>query len=154
VDVHNEASTVTIDMPNALNLFPTFHTSNLKPWLPNDDSKYPSRTLEQPGPIDVDGVEEFEVDSIIDHQKIGRGYRYLVHFSGYVPKVTAGSPDENLTTTRHLINIGKSIPKFSLQPTNPQIPRNTLIRTTPLPSTTHWHNTGTSISLISPISFI
>jgi hypothetical protein len=42
IDVHNDASTVTLDMPNAPNLFPTFHTSNIKPWQPNDDDKYPS----------------------------------------------------------------------------------------------------------------
>ena len=49
IDVHHDASTATLDMPNAPNLFPTFHTSNLKKWLPNDDIKYPSRTLLQPG---------------------------------------------------------------------------------------------------------
>ena len=86
IDVHQDASTVTLEMPNAPNLFPTFHTSNVKPWFPNDDNKYPSRTLEQPGPIDVNGSEEFLVDSIIDHKKIGRGYRYLVHFKGYGPE--------------------------------------------------------------------
>ena len=86
IDVHQDASTVTLEMPNAPNLFPTFHASNVKPWFPNDDNKYPSRTLEQPGPIDVNGSEEFLVDSIIDHKKIGRGYRYLVHFKGYGPE--------------------------------------------------------------------
>ena len=86
VDVHHEASTVTLDMPNAPNIFPTFHVSNVKAWLPNDDQKYPSRTLAQPGPINVNGTEEFLVDSIIDHKKIGRGHRYLVHFKGYGPE--------------------------------------------------------------------
>lgn len=83
IDTHLEASTVTLDMPNAPNLFPTFHTSHVKPWNSNDDAKFPSRNLENPGPIDVDGVEEFIVDSIIDHKKIGRGYQYLIHFKGF-----------------------------------------------------------------------
>ena len=86
VDIHLDASTLTLDMPNAPNLFPTFHFSNVKPWLPNDDDKYPSRTLLEPGPIEVNGQEEFLVDSIIDHRKVGRGYRYLVHFVGYGPE--------------------------------------------------------------------
>ena len=73
-------------MPNAPNLFPTFHVSNVKPYLSNDNDKYPTRTLEQPGPIDVNGAEEFEVNSIIDYRKIGRGFRYLVRFSGYGPE--------------------------------------------------------------------
>jgi hypothetical protein len=86
VDVHHDASTVTLDMPNAPNLFPTFHISNIKRWHPNDDKKYPSRTLEQPGPVDVNGIDEYLVDSIIDHRKVGRGHRYLVHFTGYGPE--------------------------------------------------------------------
>lgn len=31
-DVHLDASTVTLDMPNAPKLFPTFHTTHVKPW--------------------------------------------------------------------------------------------------------------------------
>ena len=37
IDMHPDASTVTLDMPNAPNLFPTFHTSNIKPWFPNNN---------------------------------------------------------------------------------------------------------------------
>ena len=86
VDVHHATSTITLDIPNAPNLFPTFHISNIKPWLPNDDKKFPTQTLEQPGPVDVNGIEEFFVDSIIDHKKISKGHRYLVHFKGYGPE--------------------------------------------------------------------
>ena len=86
VDVHQDASTLTLDIPNAPNLYPTFHISNIKPWLPNDDKKYPTSTLEQPGLVDVNGLEEFFVDSIIDHKKVGKGHQYLVHFKGYGPE--------------------------------------------------------------------
>jgi RNase H-like domain found in reverse transcriptase/Integrase zinc binding domain/Reverse transcriptase (RNA-dependent DNA polymerase) len=96
IDTHLDASTVTLDMPNAPNLFPTFHTSHIKPWRPNDDEKYPSRTLDSPGPIIIDGIEEFLVDSIIDHRKIGRGFRYLVHFQG------CGSEDDRWIAGREM----------------------------------------------------
>ena len=86
VDVHLAASTITLNIPNSPNLFPTFHISNVKPWHANDDDKYPTRTLDQPGPLNVNGLEEFLVDSIIDHKKIGKGFRYLVHFKGYGPE--------------------------------------------------------------------
>ena len=56
IDLNKEASTVTLDIPNAPNLFPTFHTSHLKSWTLNDDEKYLSRSLEKPGPINVEGV--------------------------------------------------------------------------------------------------
>ena len=39
VDIYPDASTVTLDMPNAPNLFPTFHPSNIKPWFANDNHK-------------------------------------------------------------------------------------------------------------------
>lgn len=78
-DTHNEASTVTIDIPSAPNLFPTFHSSLVKPFHQNNDSKFPSHTLEKPGPVDVDGHEEFFVDCIIDHRKVGHGFRYPAH---------------------------------------------------------------------------
>jgi Chromo (CHRromatin Organisation MOdifier) domain len=96
IDTHLEASTVTLDMPNAPNLFPTFHTAHVKPWRANDDEKYPTRTLSLPGPIEVKGAEEYLVDKIIDHKKMGRGYRYLVHFKGY------GSEDDRWIAGRDL----------------------------------------------------
>ena len=83
INTHPEASTITLNMPNTPNLFPTFHISNVKPWYPNDNTKYPSCLLEQPGPIDVNRSEEFLVNTILDHKKIGRGFHYLVHFMGY-----------------------------------------------------------------------
>jgi hypothetical protein len=38
-----ETSTVTLDIPHAPNIFPTFHTSHIKPFIPNDNLKFPSR---------------------------------------------------------------------------------------------------------------
>jgi len=85
-DVHKEASTVTIDVPTQPNAFPTYHTSQIKPFKINDKGKFPSRTLPEPGPIIVDGVEEYTVERIIAHRKIGRGYQYRVKFSGWGPE--------------------------------------------------------------------
>lgn len=41
VNVHTDTSTITLNMPNAPNLFPTFHTSNIKPCNEKDNHKYP-----------------------------------------------------------------------------------------------------------------
>jgi hypothetical protein len=41
VDTHSEASTVTLDLPNQPQIFPTFHINLVKPFLPNDDDKFP-----------------------------------------------------------------------------------------------------------------
>ena len=52
----------------------------------NDAAKYPTRTLEEPGPIMVDGVEEYTVSKIVAHRKIGRGVQYRVQFEGWGPE--------------------------------------------------------------------
>jgi len=84
--MHKDASTVTIDIPTQPNAFLTYHTSQIKPHTANDAEKYPSRTLAEPGPIMVDGVEEYMVNKIISHRRIGRGYQYRVQFSGWGPE--------------------------------------------------------------------
>ena len=84
-DVHEAASTVTIDIPSAPNVFPTFHVSLIKPFQQNDDCKFLSHTLKNPGPVNVNGHEEFFVDQILDHKKVGRGFRYLVCWRGEAP---------------------------------------------------------------------
>ncbi|KAF8804576.1 hypothetical protein BYT27DRAFT_7009359, partial [Phlegmacium glaucopus] len=65
-DVNNNTSTVTLDIPQTPNLFPTFHTSHIKPFTPNDNLKFPNCTLHKPGPLDIAGVEEHYVEKIID----------------------------------------------------------------------------------------
>jgi len=86
VSVHKEASTVSIDVPTQPNAFPTYHTSQIKVHKANDAEKYPSRTLPEPGPILIDGIEEYTVSKIIAHRKIGRGFQYRVQFSGWGPE--------------------------------------------------------------------
>ena len=89
VDTHQEASTVTLDIPNAPNIFPTFHTSHIKPFKQNNDAKWPSRTLDKPGPVMTDDSDsqEYLVDKIIDHKKLGKSnVKYLVRWVGYGPE--------------------------------------------------------------------
>ncbi|OJT04974.1 Transposon Ty3-G Gag-Pol polyprotein [Trametes pubescens] len=81
-----DTSVYTLDLPNTMKIFPTFHVSLLKRFLPNNDALYPSRSHPRPGPIVTpDGVEEWEVKEIIDHRKRGRGYQFLVRWKGYGP---------------------------------------------------------------------
>src|ERR1700678_4776249 len=81
VDVHPSASTVTLDIPNAPNLFTTFHTAHVKPFQENDDLKYPSCSLTRLGPILVDDIPEYTIDRILDHKKLrSDNVKYLVHW--------------------------------------------------------------------------
>jgi hypothetical protein len=77
VNTHEDASTVTLNLPNDPSAFPTFHISLVKPFQLNDDQKYPHRF------IPLGDNQEFWVDKIIDHKPWGHSQCYLVSFQGY-----------------------------------------------------------------------
>ena len=87
VDSHAETSNYTLELPNAPNTFPTFHASELKPFIPNDPVLFPHMELLQPLPILMpDGLEEFHVQEILDSRRRGCGIQYLVRWIGYGPE--------------------------------------------------------------------
>ena len=51
IDVHAVSSNYTLELPNSPNMYPTYHASELKPYLPNDPHLFPSRELSQPLPV-------------------------------------------------------------------------------------------------------
>ena|SRR5882762_9443545 len=76
---HLKTSNYTLELPNELNHFPTFHSLLLWPFLPNDDELFKSRRLAQPGPVlTPDGQQEWLVRAIIDERICGHGMQYLV----------------------------------------------------------------------------
>ena len=83
---HPSTSTYTLDLPPTMRIHPTFHSSLLRPFIPNDDALFPGRANPDPGPVVTpNGVEEFFVDCILDRRRRGRGWQYLVHWRGYGP---------------------------------------------------------------------
>lgn len=63
--VDEQHSTVTLDLPNSAHFHPVFHTSQVIPFVENDDELFPSRAKHKPPPVAVDGFEEHFVDRII-----------------------------------------------------------------------------------------
>jgi hypothetical protein len=100
-DAHVETSNYTLELPNSPNTYPTYHTSELKAFLPNNSTLFPSRETAQPQPIvTVDGLEEYHVQEIIDSRRRGKGWQYLVRWTGYGPEHDcwiAGSTLEDCT---------------------------------------------------------
>ncbi|OJT13242.1 Transposon Tf2-12 polyprotein [Trametes pubescens] len=81
-----DTSTYSLDLPASMNIFPTFHSSLLRPYLGNDDVAFPRRANPEPGPIvTAHGEEEFFVEKILDRHRVGRGWQYLVRWLGYGP---------------------------------------------------------------------
>jgi hypothetical protein len=87
IDAHTVSSNYTLELPNSPNTYPTYPASELKPFLPNNTSLFPSHGLPRPDPIlTPNGLEEYLVDEIIDSRKRGKCHQYLVRWSGYGPE--------------------------------------------------------------------
>jgi len=82
-DTAPEISTVTINLPNHPNTFPTFHTSQVRPFMENNKELFPGCKLDEPLSVFVKDKEEYFVDHILDEQKQGQGIQYLVHWLSY-----------------------------------------------------------------------
>jgi hypothetical protein len=67
INAHPETSNYTLELPNSPNIFPTFHSSELKPHFANDPVLFPSRKMAEPQPVLTDqGLEEYLIEEIID----------------------------------------------------------------------------------------
>lgn len=86
--INPKHSTVTLQLPNSHNVFPVFHTSEVLPFIENDETLFPFCTLHSPEPVTVNLQLEHFVDRIIDEKKLrGRGgMKYLVFWVGQGPE--------------------------------------------------------------------
>jgi len=70
-------------LPIQWNIHNVFHGRLLTPYCETDVHR---KNFPEPPPDLIDGEEEYEVESIRDHRKQGRGYQYLVVWKGYLMK--------------------------------------------------------------------
>lgn len=86
-EAHPETSTYKLNLPHTTNIFPTFHASQIKPFILNDDEIFPScKNAEIPEPILVDGVLENYVDRILNFKKRNRKPSHLACWVGFGPE--------------------------------------------------------------------
>ena len=79
IDAFPDFSAYTPKLPNSPNVFPTYHASELKCFNDNDSSLFPSRDHPRPSPVmTTEGLEEYQIDKIIDQRRRGNGWQYLV----------------------------------------------------------------------------
>lgn len=71
IQAHPEASSYTLDNGNS---YP-YYASKLKLYQPNDSDLFPNCELPKPGPmLTPDGMQEHEIERILDAQPCGHGY--------------------------------------------------------------------------------
>ena len=91
-------STVTLDLPRSPDVFPVFHTSEVMPFIENDETLFPSRAQHTPEPVNVNDNLEYFVDKILDEKKSrGRGgTKFLVRWVGQGPEYDLWIPQKEL----------------------------------------------------------
>ena len=95
-DTDEKHSTVTLDLPNLPNIFPVFHSSEVKPFTENNDDLFPSRALLLPEPVTIDGQQEFFIDRIVDERMRGKKTLYRVRWQGEGPEGDLWLPADEL----------------------------------------------------------
>ena len=95
-------STVTLDLPNLPNIFPVFHTSEIKPFTENNNTLFPSRALIPPEPITINGQQEFFIDKIVDERLRKKKTLYRVRWQGEGPEGDLWLPADELANCEAL----------------------------------------------------
>jgi len=76
--------------------------SSLALYKPTDDVEFPSRAPPRPGPVMVEGEEEYIVEKILASRKKGKGVQYLVLWKGYPRSEATWEPASSVEDTEAL----------------------------------------------------
>ena len=90
-----------LNFPTSMHIHPVFHVSLLEPYVANT---FPGRVVEVPLPIQVDGIPEFEVNSILDSRFRRRKLHYLVDCVGYDESERSWEPAANIRNAANAIS--------------------------------------------------
>lgn len=88
---------VKLRLTSKYRFHPVSHVSLLKPYNPMTRTKAP------PPSIEIEGIPEFEVKSILDAKRVRGKLFYLVDWKGYRPEERSWEPLANLTNAPHLV---------------------------------------------------
>jgi hypothetical protein len=90
-----------LNLPSSMRIHPVFHVSLLEP-----KTKDIVPSLVQPAPpppVILEGVEEFEVESILDSRIFRNGLQYLVHWKGFSVAERSWEPASHLKNSLHAV---------------------------------------------------
>lgn len=75
-------SNYTLKLPPEFQIHPKIHVRRLRLAHSNDPELFPGRIPPNPPPIEAED-EQYMVEAILDHRKVGRSHQFLVHWEGY-----------------------------------------------------------------------
>ncbi|XP_041419736.1 uncharacterized protein LOC121393946 [Xenopus laevis] len=85
--------TFKLKLPATYRIHPVFHVALLKPVVKNTFS---GRDHSPPAPVTIEGVEEFEVEAILDSRYRRGRLQYLIQWKGFPPEENSWEPVSNL----------------------------------------------------------
>lgn len=104
IRAYPDRSVYTLQLPRGGRTYPGFHASQLRRYVENDDSLFPTRALGRPEAIDGEGDEsEWELESIVDRRRSRRGWQYRVRFQGW------GAEDEQWRPRSELLQLAPAL---------------------------------------------
>ena len=87
--------TYKLDLPPTMKIHPVFHVSLLRPY--SDPAVIPGRPILERPPLEViNGMDEYEVEAILDKRIHQHKPQYLVKWKGYHESKSTWEPEENL----------------------------------------------------------
>ena len=92
--------TYRLKLPNQWRIHPVFHASLLSPYR---ETETHGPNFPQPPPDLIEGEERYEVESIAAHRKRGRGYHYLVKWTGYPSSENTWQSSEDLKGAQEIL---------------------------------------------------
>ena len=101
---------IQLELPADWKIYNIFHTSLIKPYIENDDQRFPSRKNTRPPPVpEADPQEDiYEVEAIRNHKTI-RGYPYyLVKWTGWPESDNSWVRESHMAGATELIEEYKS----------------------------------------------
>ena len=87
INANPKLSTYPLNMDGDNNIFPTFHSSELKLHIANNINLFPNRDHPQPGPVlTANSLEEHKLEFILNSRHRGHRWQFLVRWVGFGPK--------------------------------------------------------------------
>jgi len=96
--------TYRLDIPKRWKIHNVFHATLLSLFRQTDVH---GPSFSNPPPDLIDGEEEYEVEAILNHRKIGRGYQYLIRWKNYSSGDDSWEPESHIKNADDILTTYK-----------------------------------------------